>query len=63
MLPVIAELTIGHKQTGIAAVYDRHRYDAEKRDALMRWGAKLAATVSPTEPSEKVVPLRAAIAP
>jgi integrase len=60
VLPVIAELTIGHKQQGIAAVYDRHRYDEEKRDALMRWEAKLRAITAPEpEPDENVVKLRA----
>jgi integrase len=47
VLPVVAELTIGHKQVGISAVYDRHRYDAEKRDALARWQAKLLSIVAP----------------
>jgi integrase len=50
VLPVIAELAIGHKQVGISAIYDRHRYDAEKRDALTRWEAKLLAIVRESEP-------------
>lgn len=51
VLPVIAELTIGHKQTGISAIYDRHRYDLEKRDALERWERKLLATVNTAPPT------------
>lgn len=47
VLPVIAELTIGHKQTGIAAVYDLHRYDKEKRAALLRWEALLLSLIAP----------------
>ncbi len=27
---------------GVGATYDRHEYEAEKRDALTRWDAKLA---------------------
>jgi integrase len=41
VLPFVAELVIGHAQTGIHAVYDLHRYDIEKRDALERWEARL----------------------
>lgn len=33
--PVIAKL-LNHVETGITAVYDRHGYDAEKREALER---------------------------
>jgi integrase len=47
VLPVVAELTIGHKQQGIAAVYDLHRYDAEKRAALEAWEKKLLSIVAP----------------
>jgi integrase len=43
--PLIAELTIGHKQQGVQAVYDLHRYDAEKRAALEAWEAKLLGIV------------------
>jgi integrase len=60
VLPVVAELVIGHKQTGIAAVYDLHRYDAEKREALEDWEAKLLSIVDPRVPAPgKVVSLRA----
>ena len=45
VLPVVAELVIGHKQQGIAAVYDLHRYNAEKRAALARWEEHLLAIV------------------
>jgi integrase len=58
VLPVIAELTIGHKQTGISAIYDRHRYDDEKRTALDAWQNKLLAIVGQTPaPAGNVVDL------
>jgi integrase len=44
-LPLVAELVIGHRQRGIAAVYDLHRYDAEKRAALLAWEARLLRIV------------------
>jgi integrase len=43
----VAELTIGHAQQGIEAVYDVHSYDHEKRDALARWERALLAIVDP----------------
>lgn len=48
VLPVIAELVIGHKQQGIAKVYDLHRYDDEKRAALLQWEERLLTTSDPT---------------
>jgi len=35
-------------------VYDVHRYDKEKREALMQWEARLMSIVAP-EPPESVV--------
>lgn len=43
--PHVAELVIGHKQTGIHAVYDLHSYDDEKRAALILWESKLMELV------------------
>ncbi|GAB3287778.1 tyrosine-type recombinase/integrase [Parahaliea aestuarii] len=37
----IAELTIGHTRKGIAAVYDLHTFDKEKRRALEAWERRL----------------------
>jgi integrase len=53
----IAEAVIGHGRKGIARVYDMHRFDDEKREALELWNAKLRAPVNP--PPSNVVPLRA----
>jgi integrase len=62
VLPIIAELTIGHKQTGISAIYDRHRYDVEKRAALTAWETKLMSIVGEPKPRpaapDDVVPLK-----
>jgi integrase len=55
--PFIAELVIGHVQKGVHAVYDLHRYEAEKRDALTRWANKLRSIVEPVP--DNVVALRA----
>ncbi len=49
--PVVAELVIGHRQQGIAKVYDLHRFDAEKRAALEAWEKRLFAIVGEPEPA------------
>lgn len=43
----IAELVIAHQQSGVHAVYDLHKYDKEKREALLGWEAELLAIVAP----------------
>ena len=50
---------LNHVETGVTAVYDRHSYDREKRDALEAWGQRLEEIVSGrASPADKVVPLR-----
>jgi len=46
---------LNHVETGITAVYDRHSYDAEKREALEAWAAKLRDIIAGRK--TKVVPL------
>jgi integrase len=60
VLPFVAELVLAHQQPGIAKVYDLHRYDAEKRDALKKWERRLTQIVAPETPAPagRVVPLR-----
>jgi integrase len=41
--PFIGELVIGHAQRGVHAIYDLHRYEDEKREALGRWERRLRA--------------------
>jgi integrase len=45
--PFTAELVMAHTQTGVHGVYDLHKYDAEKRDALIKWEARLLSIVAP----------------
>jgi integrase len=53
--PDISERVLGHAITGVEGIYDRHRYDAEKADALR----KLAALVdSIVRPRKNVVAIR-----
>ena len=56
--PDIAERVLGHAVGGVEGIYDRHRYDDEKADALARLAAPIERIVNP--PAGNVVPLREA---
>lgn len=46
--PHVVDKLLNHKSgtiRGVAAIYNRARYRAEQRDALIRWGRRLAAIV------------------
>jgi integrase len=45
ILPMVAELMIGHRQSGIQAVYDLHRYEAEQRAGFEAWCNRLTSIV------------------
>ncbi len=50
---------LNHVESGVTSVYDRHSYDAEKRQALDAWGRRLEQIISGESPAdETVVPLR-----
>ena len=55
----IAETTIGHVRQGIAAVYDQHRYTAEKQAALESWERRLLRIAGVQSESDNVVMLEA----
>jgi integrase len=48
IMPNIIDRVLHHsrKRRGIIAVYDRHEYAAERRDALVRWAARVDALVN-----------------
>ena len=54
---MVAEMVIGHGRKGLQRVYDQHTYEAEMRDALELWAARLRDIVNP--PPENVVELKA----
>lgn len=51
---------LNHVEKGVTAIYDRHSYDPEKRQALDAWGARLSEIVSGKKAPDNVVPLRQA---
>jgi hypothetical protein len=52
----VAEAVLAHRPPGVAAVYDVHEYQDEKREALQAWAQRVAAIVNPQ--AAKVIPLR-----
>lgn len=38
---LVISKVLNHVETGVTAVYDRHSYDAEKREALETWAGVL----------------------
>jgi integrase len=54
--PHVAELVIGHAKGGIEAIYDKHKYGPEIRQALALWAEHVIAIVE--ERQAKVVVLR-----
>jgi integrase len=62
VLPVVAEMVIGRQQQGISKVYDLHRYDREKREALERWEARVLSLISPDPEGNKAPSRRRRVA-
>jgi integrase len=52
---LVVSKILNHVERGITAVYDRHNYDKEKRQALEAWGRKLQAIVEGAETN--VIPM------
>ena len=48
---------LNHVERGVTAVYDRHGYDPEKRQALDAWARRLSEIIAGTAPASNVVPL------
>ena len=54
VLPFVIEAVLNHKSgtiKGVAAVYNRYSYAAEKREALERWAAAVATIAADAEPA------------
>lgn len=43
---LVVSKILNHVETGVAAVYDRHSYDQEKRSALDLWGRRWEAILA-----------------
>jgi integrase len=56
----IAEMVLGHGKKGLQRVYDQHQYEAEMREALERWAARLRSIVTPPPANVVALPARSA---
>ena len=45
---LVVSKILNHVESGVTAVYDRHSYDEEKREALRLWGEKVESIVNAT---------------
>ncbi|MDQ2696164.1 MAG: tyrosine-type recombinase/integrase [Pseudomonadota bacterium] len=55
---LVVSKILNHVESGITAVYDRHSYDQEKRQALDAWGHKLESIVTGSGTAGNVVPIK-----
>jgi integrase len=55
---VVSKL-LNHAEGGITAIYDRHSYDQEKREALIKWDRHLQRLLTGEADEQKVVQLHA----
>jgi integrase len=46
---LVVSKILNHVERGITAVYDRHSYDAEKREAVTRWSQRLGEIIAAEE--------------
>ncbi|MEJ0096222.1 MAG: tyrosine-type recombinase/integrase [Methylocella sp.] len=51
---IVISKILNHAEGGVTGVYDRHRYDHEKRRALELWSERLAAIIDPKEATNVV---------
>jgi integrase len=54
---VVISKLLNHAEGGLTSIYDRHARDDEKRAAMDRWAARLAAIIEGTDDSN-IVPIR-----
>jgi integrase len=54
---LVVSKILNHVERGVTAVYDRHSYDKEKRQALETWGRKLREIIGGSEEINNVIPL------
>jgi len=53
---LVVSKILNHVERGITAVYDRHTYDGEKRQALEKWSRKLKSIIGLRQ--DKVIPIK-----
>jgi integrase len=54
---LVVSKILNHVDSSITAIYDRHSYDAEKRNALEAWGKKLRQLIDSEQPAGNIIDL------
>lgn len=57
---LVVSKILNHVDSNITAIYDRHSYDAEKRNALEAWGNKLKQLLNSSEVASSVIDINSA---
>ncbi len=52
---LVVSKILNHADSNITAIYDRHSYDSEKKNALEAWGKKLKQMIDSTQKANNVV--------
>jgi hypothetical protein len=54
---LVVSKILNHVEQGVTAIYDRHSYDGEKREAMDRWGDRLAEILGTDHGSDSPEPV------
>lgn len=54
---LVVSKILNHVDSRITAIYDRHSYDAEKRNALEAWGKKLGQLIDSEQFTDNIIAL------
>ena len=53
VLDEVGEEVINHMKPGVVGVYNKYRYDEEKKDALQKWEALLLEILATKQPNNQ----------
>lgn len=53
VLDEVGEEVINHMEPGVVGVYNKYRYDEEKKDALQKWEALLLEILATKQPNNQ----------
>ncbi len=54
---LVVSKILNHIDSSITAIYDRHSYDAEKRNALESWGKRLSQLIDSSKNTDNIIDL------
>ena len=54
---LVVSKVLNHIDSSITAIYDRHSYDAEKRNALESWGKRLSQLIDSSKNTDNIINL------